>query len=229
LFFKKQKADFLFTAKIFFSIFIINMNKIDNVNFGATPISKVKIKKYDTSKKKFVTAKAVFVRLDGRNDNDLKAIDYINKNWEKTPYTKTICTAANWMKNNELIKIYALTEQSKNYTKLRPTKILGLADMREEQEDGNVLEHLQVKPSAININSNNRKYKKVGSSILKSLKKVYNQIALVSVNNPNIEKFYKDNGFIEFADAKGNYIWYKNIILRLKLKFQNFRNRTGIF
>ena len=101
--------------------------------------------------------------------------------------------------------------------------------MREEQEDGNVLEHLQVKPSAINVNSKKNNYKGVGSSILKSLKKVYNQITLVSINNENIEKFYKDNGFIEFACAKGNFIWYKNILLRLKLKFQNFKDKTGIF
>ena len=205
------------------------MMQIDGTNFQATALNKVKIKKYDTKKKKFVSAPGMFVLLDGSNSGDFKVISYISKKWKDASYIKEITTAANWMGHKDYIKIFALTEQKKNFDKLSPKKILGLAEMREEQEEGNVLSHIQVKPSAININSGSNKYKKTGYSMLKSLKKLYNQISLVSVRDDNIEKFYKDNGFVEYAEFPGNFVWYKNIFKRYKLKVQNFFNRAGMF
>ena len=204
---------------------------IDRVNFGAKYINTIKIKKFDEVSESFANYSVAFVKLDPNNKDDLRVVDAAVIQWKDADYIKKIATASHWI-GKAPIEVYALTTQKNNFNKLKPSKILGFAEMRKDQIrlDFNWLYYLQVNPKAININKTNssNQYKYVGTSILKSLKKIYNNISLYSVNIPPIIKFYKDNGFIKDFIGENHYLWTSNLLKRLKIYYEQFMHASGI-
>ena len=198
-----------------------DLSNISNLNFGAIPLKRVRVSKYDNKSKKFLPQEANFVILDKKNQNDITAINALPKLWEKAKFIKPICTDTNWSISKEYINIYAVTLQKNNFDKLNPNLILGMADMREQQLDGNELSYLQVKPTARNLNSPYKMYKGVGSSVIKGLKKTYDQIYLTSIEDENTEMFYKNRGFIPVLKQVGDFVWYKNNLKKLKQHLDN--------
>ena len=207
------------------------MEKVNSINFKATPLNTVKIKKYNKINKKFMTQTVTFVQLDANNRFDLEAVETAAKKWKNAPFMKEIATASHWMKNVP-IEVYAVTAQKNNFEKLQYKNILGFAEMRQDEKDSKFRElcHLQVNPSAININSKAAKksYKGVGSSILTSLKKYYDYISLISVDNINIENFYLKNNFIRDYTQQNRFLWSHDFIEMLKIHFNNLRVWSGI-
>lgn len=204
--------------------------RTDEISFGAKPINTVIIKKFDKRAKKFVDYPATFVKLEPWNRSDIVAVDKAAENWKDSKYASKIAVAARWI-NQIPVEIYALTVQSKNFNRLKPGKILGLAEMRKDssrpKEDW--LYYLQVNPDAMNVNSDGKNsYKHVGSSILKSLKKIYSDMFLYSEDNPNIEKFYQNNGFIEDYILERHYHWSSNIFKRAKYHLVNAISKIGL-
>ena len=83
---------------------------------------------------------------------------------------------------------------------------------------------MQVKPSAINVhNKDNKSYKKVGTSIVKSLQKQFKNISLFSIKDTDVENFYKNLGFIEDYFGEKHFTWSSNILKRLKVRFDKFK------
>ena len=193
------------------------------VSFGAIPLNKVFIKKFDRDTGNFIPIEASFVKLDAKNKNDLKVTRSVAEQWQQNLYMKKIATAANWM-DYVPIDVYALTTQTKNLKKLKSKQILGFAEMRKDQNFPKYqqLYRLQVKPEAINVNQQNKKqYQKVGSAILDSLKQIYSNISLFSINSINVERFYRKNGFIMDYRHDGRFIWSDSLIERVKMHFSN--------
>ncbi len=217
-------------TKYFFSGFIINMD-IDSISFGATPLNKVRVKRLDSKTNKFKNIPAYFVRLDAKNKGDLIAANSVAKNWKGAKYIKKIATASHWMnvRNYVEIDVYALTTQSKEFENLNPNLILGMAEIRNNDVNNYYhINHLQVKPEAINVNKKDNKYKYIGSSILSSLKKVYKSLSLDSEDDKNIEAFYRRNGFFDDYTRDGRFIWHSDIIKRIKLCIDKFLRKAGI-
>lgn len=191
----------------------------DGINFGAIQINKkpILINKYNNATKQFEKIPTNFIRLDSYNE-DIKAVEAAASAWTNALYIKKIATASHWMKTLP-IEIYALTIQKDNFDKLEHEKILGFAEMRNDDNNPRYkwLYRLQVKPEATNVNNNNKIYNYVGTNIIKSLKKIYKNISLFSIKNPNIEKFYKNNGFIEDYRGEKHYVWTSNLITRFKI------------
>ena len=204
--------------------------RTDIISFGAKPINTTYIKKLDKNAKGFVRCRATFVKLDPKNSSDILAVGEAAATWKDSKYASKIATAARWMGTNPIV-VYALTTQKNKFDTLIPEKILGLAEMRKDggMTNEDWLYHLQVKPDSINVNSDGKNnYKFVGSSILKLLKKIYSNIFLYSENNPNIQKFYNDNGFIADYTFERRYHWSSNIFKRLKYRLDNIRYKLGI-
>ena len=204
--------------------------RTDKINFGAKPINRINIKIFDKRVNDFVHCQATFVKLDPKNSSDISAVGEAAKTWKNSKYASKIATAARWMNTNP-IEVYALTIQKDKFDTLIPEKILGLAEMRKDNKipDEDFLYHLQVKPDAINVDSNGKNnYKYVGSSILKSLKKIYSDIFLYAEDNQKIQKFYRDNGFIADYMYERRYHWSSNIFKRLKYRLENIRYKLGI-
>lgn len=216
-------------TKKFFSGFINSM-QIDSVSFGAIPINTAVIKKYNKISEKFVNYPVHFVKLDANNKGDLEAVNKIVPKWKSAKYIQQIATSAHWMKEKP-IEIYALTSQNENFERLQPNYILGFAEMREDKYDSEntLLRYLQVRPGAINVNQKHRiNYKYVGSTILKSLKQIYDNISLFADNDKHIEAFYKKNGFISDFKGARHYAWSKNIIKRLRMHIEKIRMEISI-
>ena len=199
------------------------MNKIDGIGFQAKPINKVIIQKFDKKTKNFFPCEATFVMLDHKNKGDIAAINNLSKSWKGATFLKNISTSANWMDDKKFshIHVYAVTTQEKNFKKLSPTKILGLVEMRKDDDKpkNTILHFLQVKPIAMHKEETKKRvYKQVGTGILNSLKKIYKSMSLFSDNG--VEPFYEKNGFIHDNYGKGHYVWYSNILKRWIVKLR---------
>ena len=199
------------------------MEVISSTSFGAKPIKPVYIQKLNSKKGRFDFVKAHFVKLEADNRNDLDAMQSIAKMWKSSLYVKKIATASRWM-DYLPIDIYALTTQTKDFKNLRPNKILGVAEIRNDPnfDEFKQLTHLQVKPEAINVNKKDNQYKKVGTEILNSLKGIYDRISLYSVNNYNVERFYRRNHFIDDYKNCGRFVWSSKLFDRIKYHIKNF-------
>lgn len=204
------------------------MSTLD-VSFGAKPVNSITIKKYDKNKKNFIDIPAKFVMLESGNNSDIKVLDRIATQWTNADYIRRIATASHWM--NELpINIYALTTQKDKFDKLKPSKILGFAEMRKNANfpDYDWLHYLQVKPEAMNTQKGeNKSFQSVGTAMIKSLKKIYHNITLYAADSPYVENFYKKNGFIEDYMLTRHYLWSSNIFKRLKVRIENFIHKNG--
>jgi len=201
---------------------------MNEINFTALPINKVNIKKYDKKTKNFINYPANFVRLVANDRNDINAVNKCAQQWKNADFIDKIATAAHWIgyRNGVEINVYALTTQKNNLKKLNPQYILGLAEIRTDNENpqNTILYHLQVKPSAINVhNKDNKSYKKVGTSIVKSLQKQFKNISLFSIKDTDVENFYKNLGFIEDYFGEKHFTWSSNILKRLKVRFDKFK------
>ena len=203
---------------------------IEKINFGAIPKNKTSVKKFNKVTKRFVNYPVYFVKLDKYNKNDLDAIDKTAQKWKDTDYIKDINTSSHWMQFKP-IEVYALTSQQNNFENLKADYILGLAEIRNNKNNSNlkILNHIQVRPNAINVNQTNKlAYKHVGSAILESLKKIYKDISLVAVEDDNVYGFYKRNGFIDDFNGSRHFQWSSNIFKRAMLRIAKFRREYGI-
>ena len=217
-------------TKNFFRVFIINM-KINNVTFGAKPINHSFIRKIDKNSGKFVKIPVNFVKLEADNKFDMSAMNNIAEKWKDAKYIRKIATASHWMNARKFVEIdvYALTTQEKNFEILKPKKIVGCVEMRNDERNpkSRKVYYLQVKPSMMNVNNPENKYERVGSTILDSLKKIYKSLSLYSDDNKAIKKFYKRNGFIEDYNNKNHYSWSLSIFERLKIRYNAFIRKNG--
>lgn len=207
--------------------------KTDNISFGAIPISKTTVKKYNKLQKQFTSYPVNFVKIDACNKDDLNAIYETAQKWNKIgkpKYAQLISTSCQWMKDKP-IRVYALTIQKNNLEKLQPDCILALAEMRFNQNNpqNTLLNYLQVRPNAKYVNQKHKiNYKYVGSAMLESLKGIYKEFFLFADNDKNVEAFYKRNGFIDDFDGTRHYAWSSNFFKRLLLRIRKFRFETGI-
>ena len=198
---------------------------IDSISFGALPINNTKILQFDKKTKRFLPEKVKFVQIDSRNKLDITALDSLIDKWKGADYIRRIVTASHWV-GIAPIEVYAITSQKDKFESLDSEKILGLAEMRDDiRPNYKRLHYLQVNPKAINVNqTGDKNYKLVGRKMIKSLKKIYKRIALDSADSPNIEKFYQNNCFIKDYRTEGRYLWSSNIIERIMIRIDNFRN-----
>lgn len=201
---------------------------ICGVSFGAKPINNITIKKYDKKQKDFIDVPAKFVKLEPDNRSDIRVLDEIANQWTGADYIRKIATASHWM-NEVPISIYALTTQKDKFDKLKPSQILGCVEMRKDKNFPKYdwLYYLQVKPEAMNTEKGkNKGYQYVGTSMIKSLKKIYHNISLFSADSPFLENFYRNNGFIEDYTLTRHYLWSSNILRRLKIRLDNFIHKS---
>ena len=207
------------------------MDKISSINFKAKPVNTINVYKRKEKENVFEPLKTTFVKIEPDNLRDMRAINYAAKKWEDAKYMQRIATNSHW-NNSVPMEFYALTTQTGNFNHLNYEQILGFAEMRPDAnlKDFTSLYYLQVKPEAINIfNSPNNTYKRVGSSMITSLKKLYKNIALFSEDSPYLFKFYKTNKFIKDYDHRTRFLWSSNPLTKLKILYRNWCRQKCIF
>lgn len=144
-----------------------------------------------------------FVEINSQNKKDIKVLKKIAKNWDSKSYASNIFEKA---KSQPTLKTYALTKQNSDYENLEHENVLGLCQLSKEMGDVVCIEYLQTNPE-FQIENKNRVYKKIGSRILHSLKKVfYDKTLRVNYLFEKIT-FYMDNGFDFESEVFGDLIW----------------------
>ena len=200
-------------------MFYSNMNQL---SFKGSFINPINIKKFDGYQYK--DFQASFVELDPKNFNDLEMLNKINQTW-RGDYTDTIYNSAfcSSVMPHLKMKYYVLTTQQDTFSKLDDKKVLGVVELN-KLKDINRIEFLQVNPNYIvgkpkswiaklfssddNKKSTSPLFKRVGSAILESLKKITDKpLDLISVKNAT--GFYKKNGFSRSLFDPEYFIWRK--------------------
>lgn len=143
-----------------------------------------------------------FAKIIRWNEDDIQALEDITK-WENDKFA---CNIYKHLKDGCAADIYLSTSQTDNFEKLDSSKILGIAQITPNHILGAFLDYFQVKPDLNN--------KGLGSSILDSLKRIYNKISLMPLQDEKVIKFYKKNGFYEYPEKSNFYMWYKDIFER---------------
>lgn len=211
-------------------------NNITPLNFGATFIKNVEIKKYNPKTNLFTPVNVSIVKYDSSNKCDFKSMETAVRGWKGEIFAKDIIEKAEKMRgsdsDNAHKQIYILTEQNENFDRLKSSKILGMAniqqifDLKTEQSPKgnkakvakildtkkqnllitNELEYLQTRPDSV-YKCNRRQFKGVGSAILNTIKELYSSIELTAFYMA--ANFYEKHGFKNIESYKMKYKWKK--------------------
>lgn len=197
---------------------------MNQISFKGAFINPVNIKKIDGNQYK--DFQASFVELNPKDRADIDMLNKIQMTW-RGDFTETIFNSAfcSSFIDNDKKKFYALTSQQDSFDKLDAKKVLGVVELNKLKHI-NRIEFLQVNPNYIvgkpkswigKLFSSTRNkeqslplFKRVGSAILDSLKKITDKpLDLLSVENAT--GFYRKNGFVRKSIFNSHYfIWRKN-------------------
>ena len=190
-----------------------------NAGFNGTFVRASKVHKFDKLTSKFNEVNTNIVLLDSFSKGDVAAVNKVAAEWGKPSFTNTIATCFEWtgiLSGKSHMRYYAITEQARNFEKLDSDKILGIAETEEIKRHKAILYHLQVKPSAQNLNKQSSEYKHVGVGFVRGLQHVYNKISLTSVRDDNVRGFYRFLGFRESFLVADRYSWRLGFLGKLK-------------
>ena len=187
----------------------MNINTINQTNFGANFINNVNIKRLDFKTHKYCSLKSSFIQFDPQNKNDFNALKEAVKDWKGDNYASTIVDYANKIitksLSDKIHRIYMLTTQNKGFENLDKKQILGLVQMQSDTINPDEIRYLQVKPD-IKYGNNKRAYKNIGSKIISSLKAIYNK-KITLISSYSAANFYEKQGFKITDLALLEYEW----------------------
>ena len=202
-------------AKFCFFVFdtymITNNYDLYSVNFGAKFVRNANIEKLIPGTADYTKSKVSFVRIDPYNLGDIKALAEVANFWEHEKFANTIYNRAKYLREGAYdmkSKVYALIDQNAKYKKLEPAKIMGLVEVEEYAPKSIRLNHIQVNPQYIYLES--PPVRGIGSAILRRLKDLYSQIVLNSLPESSVRHFYEKNGFQRVSNDSLKYIWQKD-------------------
>jgi len=189
----------------------MRINTNNALSFNARFINAVKIQKFDSKLNEYRPEIASFIEIESDKFDDVLAITNAANYWGANElYASNISYAAGQMfaKNKAFVnkKIYALTLQKEKFEELDDTKILGMAEVTKTYSSFVLLNHIQVDPDIIYACT--QPFKQIGTRMLDSLKKIYNDKAiLLTSRKGSTTNFYKKNGFDCIDEDNNKYIW----------------------
>ncbi len=176
------------------------------INFKANLITKPTIIKKGRLCQKYKPIEVSFVRLDTQSIRDINLLKKLKKMWPLT-FVSNICKDVSLYSN--LFTVYALTTQQDNFEKLSPNKILGLAEITNEQNEIS-LEYLQTHPKyEYDENVKERKFKKIGNTMLDCIKNLEHVKKIYTNSLFSIIPFYEKNGFKPDTKNEARLCWEK--------------------
>lgn len=182
------------------------------VSFGAYFIDNVPLHKYSYQDKKYIPARASFLRLDPKNKNDFHTISEVTDGFGGDSFANNIYASAKIVRKNPdsdsgKCCFYALTKQNDRFERLNPDNVLGIAMTSKISDNKVELEYLQVHPQYI-YSFDPPYFKRIGSAILQGLKNLYSHILVKSA--PSACSFYEFNDFHPVSGRNRVFEWEKN-------------------
>ena len=181
------------------------------INFGANFISKVNIKKLEEEKHKYNDVPASFVEMNSTDKNDYNSVFDATYYWQHDLYGMNIAynmtlIAANKEKYPH-DRVYAITTQNDNFSKIEPDNIKALAHVFEEGNKVKVL-YLQVDPSLI-YTIGEPDYNHVGQGMIDCLKNKYSDRCIELTSSSSAIRFYEKQGFEHYNNERKHMVWNK--------------------
>lgn len=170
---------------------------INQISFKANLISPAKILERN-SKGTFEPKTVSFVELNPEYNPDMDAIREVNKMWNdrKTLASNIIEEMHDSTDFFEHAgkRFFAITEQADSLENIEPSKVLGLTETIQGHNDNVKIKFFVVHPKH-QRGKKNAQFKHVGTSLLDSLKEIFQNKTLRGQATPNAMKFYLANGF----------------------------------
>lgn len=194
----------------------MNINSINNLNFGAKYIQDAQVKKYNPNKNTYDSLNVSFVEMDPDNIEDLFAINDTVRYWYNEKYASNIAYSLYLLRDyclpRDSYKVYALTTQKDKLDLLNVEEILALGEVVEKTPKKTLeLNYLQVDPKLV-YSSTQRDYKDVGTAFLNVLKNLDKVKSIVLTSACSAVGFYKKNDF-KLTDVEHmRFIWKKRKI-----------------
>lgn len=174
--------------------------------FGARYINSIPVLKQteDGCQKQNIS----FVEIDANDTNDINSLNKTSVKWGDDSYLMFAEALLKEGIENGKRHLYMATAQSDSFEKLDENKVLG-AVVFDEEKDENHIELLQVEPSNLARKSKSASWKKVGSSIVNNLQKMYSDKPMTVFSAYDAIGFYEKTGFTtKNENGTGlNYIW----------------------
>lgn len=174
------------------------------INFKANLINTTHVRKLNPITKQFTPHKVSFVEINSKSRRDIKTLKKLAKAWgEKSYYAEAIYLIT---KTFPSFRTYLLTEQDADFKNIDHKKVLGITQLSQISKDHLCIDYLETKPEYQKTNPN-REYKKIGSEILHSLKRIFiNKTLEVDYILEEVD-FYQNNGFYFNDPISMNLIW----------------------
>ena len=183
---------------------------MDSVNFTANHIKDVNIARRYYNQYK--PCKVSLVEFDPTNKKDIDAIYKTTDRWDESFTAFTYDDMREVSKNRSLLPdlhVYALTTQTTNFDKIKPSKMLGVIEIVEKYTNGNKVEVLQTNPALIKRNDNKKpRFKHIGEQLVSFIKEKFSDKPLYL--NPTLSAipFYEKQGFKRVPHKeKNNFFW----------------------
>lgn len=179
----------------------------NKISFKANFISNAKILKLHSADTTFKPKKVSFVELTPEHTPDMEAVRAVNRMWgDRTTLANDIVDemrdSTDFFEQGGK-RFFAITEQRGSFEKLKPSKILGLAETIQGNSKHIKIKAIQVHPEH-QSGQEGAKFKHIGTSIIDSLKKIFPSGKNFYGQSPKeSEGFCSANGFVKL-DEDGN-------------------------
>ena len=167
------------------------------ITFRASYISTEQIKTRNRDYT-YAPATASIVKLDPNDDKDLMSISDAVKNWHGDSLGACFYDSMFLPCSDE--EYFALTTQEKDFEKLNPYSILGVASLTLNKADNDVrIDFLQTDPMYIDQGTYKKHpfYKGIGSALIDGIAKRYKDKSLSVFSILGSKSFYEKKGFEE--------------------------------
>ncbi|MCM1265541.1 MAG: hypothetical protein NC200_05005 [Candidatus Gastranaerophilales bacterium] len=185
-------------------------NRTNNTSFSGTHLLETKVLK--KAVQGYLPKKANIVEVNFSNPEDLKALEELPKSWQGAEFI-SIITSPSSAPNR---KVYAITTQTDNFDKLKPSEILGIADFYLAEKNA-TLSFLQADSNI--IKQQERDIKSIGKQLMYGLCEHFKQLGIETMDlfaeSGRKKPFYKKI-FPTIMDKPSTCDSYTNLVLDLK-------------
>ncbi len=149
-----------------------------------------------------------FVELDMNDTNDINSLNKTNDKWGEESYLSVAKECMEQTLPCTKRHLYMATEQTDSFEKLDEKKVLG-AIVFDEGKHENHIELLQVEPNNLAQNAKNANWRRVGTSIVHNLQKMFSDKPMTVFSAGDAIGFYEKTGFVQEDKNKSGlaYVW----------------------
>jgi len=169
-------------------------NKMNNISFKAQFINNTTVRARNENGK-YIDKSIAVVKMNPNSKLDYNSVQDISQLWgDEETYVKSMLNHYNIIVEDQKRSIYIVTEQSDNFRKLLPEKVLGMIEVSKYNNFSRI-DFIQTKPQHA-YKSRKRNYKNIGWAMLSLTERIYGDKKIILNSVRKAVEFYKKYGFV---------------------------------